>query len=112
MMTRSSAGRLYGDVLAAGGKIYEYEPSMIHAKILVIDGLWSVVGSTNFDSRSFGINDEVNMAVLDPQLAARLTQDFWKDVQRSREISYWQWQHRPHIERAAEALGALFERQQ
>ena len=85
---------------------------MIHAKILIIDGLWSVVGSTNFDSRSFGINDEVNMAVLDPQLAARLTQDFWKDVQRSREISYWQWQHRPHIERASEALGALFERQQ
>ena len=112
MMTRSSSRRLYGDVLEAGGKIYEYEPSMIHAKILIIDGIWSVVGSTNFDSRSFGINDEVNMAVLDPQLAARLTQDFWKDVQQSREISYWQWKHRPHIERANEAFGALFERQQ
>jgi cardiolipin synthase len=112
MMTRSSSRRLYGDVLEAGGKIYEYEPSMIHAKILIVDGIWSVVGSTNFDSRSFGINDEVNMAVLDPQLAARLTQDFWKDVQQSREISYWQWKHRPHIERANEAFGALFERQQ
>jgi cardiolipin synthase len=85
---------------------------MIHAKILIIDGIWSVDGSTNFDSRSFGINDEVNMAVLDPQLAARLTQDFWKDVQQSREITYWQWKHRPHIERANEAFGALFERQQ
>lgn len=112
MMTRSSSRRLYGDVLQAGAKIYEYEPSMIHAKILIIDGMWSVVGSTNFDSRSFGINDEVNMAVLDPQLAARLTQDFWKDVQQSREITYSQWQHRPHIERANEAFGALFERQQ
>ena len=69
-------------MLEAGAKIYEYEPSMIHAKILIIDGVWSVVGSTNFDSRSFGINDEVNMAVLDPMLAARLTQDFWKDCQR------------------------------
>ena len=112
MMTRSSSRRLYGDVLEAGGKIYEYEPSMIHAKILIIDGIWSVVGSTNFDSRSFGINDEVNMAVLDPQLAARLAQDFWKDVGQSREITFQQWQHRPHIERASEALGALFERQQ
>ena len=112
MMTRSSSRRLYGDVLEAGGKIYEYEPSMIHAKILIIDGIWSVVGSTNFDSRSFGINDEVNMAVLDPQLAARLTQDFWKDVQQSREITYSQWKHWPHIERANEAFGALFERQQ
>jgi cardiolipin synthase len=112
LMTRSSSRRLYGDVLEAGGKIYEYEPAMIHAKILIIDGIWSVVGSTNFDSRSFGINDEVNMAVLDPKLAARLTQDFWKDVQQSREITYWQWKHRPHIERANEAFGALFERQQ
>lgn len=111
-MTRSSSRRLYGDVLKAGAKIYEYAPSMIHAKILVIDGIWSVVGSTNFDSRSFGINDEVNMAVLDPSLAKRLSQDFWNDVEKSKEVTLEAWEHRPHIERAHEWFGALLERQQ
>lgn len=111
-MTRSSSRRLWGDVLEAGGKIYEYQPSMIHAKILIIDGLWSVVGSTNFDSRSFGINDEVNMAVLDPVLAARLTQDFRKDVGQSKLVTLEQWRNRPHFERASEWFGAVLERQQ
>ena len=49
---------------------------MIHAKALLVDGMWSVVGSTNFDHRSFGINDEVNLVVSDPALAARLEEDF------------------------------------
>jgi cardiolipin synthase len=111
-MTRSSSRRLYGDVLEAGAKIYEYEPSMIHAKILIIDGLWSVVGSTNFDSRSFGINDEVNIAVLDTGLSERLAKDFWNDVGRSKQITFEQWKKRPHIERASEWFGALLERQQ
>ena len=51
--------------LKAGARIHEYDPTMIHAKVLVIDGLWSVVGSTNFDNRSFGINDEINVAAFD-----------------------------------------------
>ena len=93
-------------------KIYEYQPSMIHAKILIIDGVWSVVGSTNFDSRSFAINDEVNLAVLDPTLAARLTRDFQKDLSESKEITFEQWKHRPHIERANEWFFSLLERQQ
>jgi cardiolipin synthase A/B len=64
-LSRTSSRRLYGDLLQAGVKIYEYQPSMIHAKVMVIDGLWSVVGSTNFDNRSFGLNDEVNLAGCD-----------------------------------------------
>ena len=111
-MTRSSSRRLYGDVLEAGAKIYEYQPGMIHAKILIIDGVWAVVGSTNFDSRSFAINDEVNLAVLDSTLAARLTQDFQKDVSESKEITFEQWKRRPHFERANEWFFALLERQQ
>ena len=101
VMTRSSSRRLYGDVLQAGGKIYEYEPSMIHAKILVIDGLWSVVGSTNFDSRSFGINDEVNMAVLDPQSCGASYPGFLeRRAAEQGDFTTGTWQHRPHIERA------------
>lgn len=111
-MTRSSSRRLYGDVLQAGAKIFEYQPAMIHAKILIIDGIWSVVGSTNFDSRSFAINDEVNLAVLDPVLAARLNQDFQKDLSESREITFERWKRRPHFERANEWFFALLERQQ
>ena len=61
LLTRRSSRRLYGDLLKHGAAIYEYEPAMIHTKSLLVDGLWTVVGSTNFDSRSFGINDEVNL---------------------------------------------------
>jgi cardiolipin synthase len=112
LLTRRSSRRLYGPLLEAGAKIYEYGPSMIHTKSLVIDGIWGVVGSTNFDSRSFGINDEVNLAVLDQVFAQRLEQDFWKDVSQSREITYEQWRNRPYFERAHEWVGSLLERQQ
>jgi cardiolipin synthase len=112
LMTRRSSRRLYGPLLEAGAKIYEYQPSMIHTKSLVVDGLWGVVGSTNFDSRSFGINDEVNLAVLDPEFARRLEQDFFADLAKSREITLEQWRNRPHIERAHEWFGALLQRQQ
>ncbi len=57
-LTRSSGCAAYGDLLKAGAGIYEYDASMIHCKIMIIDGVWSVVGSTNLDNRSFGINDE------------------------------------------------------
>src|SRR5205823_13418030 len=82
-LTRRSSRRLYGDLLAAGAKIYEYQPSLIHSKLLIVDGLWSVVGSTNFDSRSFGLNDEVNLAGLDPALAATREQQFAEELEYS-----------------------------
>src|SRR5581483_5874896 len=98
--------------LQAGVKIYEYSPSMIHAKILIVDGTWVVVGSTNFDSRSFGINDEVNLAALDPALAARLIADFQQDAARSKQVSYDAWARRGLLERGEAVVGWLFERQQ
>jgi cardiolipin synthase A/B len=112
LLTRRSSRRLYGPLLEAGAKIYEYQTSMIHTKSLVIDGVWGIVGSTNFDSRSFGINDEVNLGVLDQAFAKRLEQDFWNDVSQSREITYEQWRNRPYFERAHEWVGSLLERQQ
>ncbi len=75
------------NLLQAGAEIYEYGPSMIHAKLMTVDGLWSVVGSTNFDHRSFALNDEVNLAVLDRQLAATIEADFFDDLQQSRQLS-------------------------
>jgi cardiolipin synthase len=112
LLTRGSSRRLYGDLLQAGAKIYEYKPAMTHTKTLVIDGLWSVAGSTNMDSRSFGINDEVNLAVLDSTFAGRLEKDFRRDVQDSRPVSYAEWNRRPFWERGYEWFGALVERQQ
>jgi cardiolipin synthase len=111
-LTRSSSRRLYGDLLQAGAQIYEYEPTMNHAKTLVIDGMWSVVGSTNFDNRSFGINDEVNLAAFDKKLAARITEDFVRDCEESKAVNYEEWRRRSIFERAHELFGMLLERQQ
>jgi cardiolipin synthase len=112
LLTRRSSRRLYGDLLAAGAQIYEYQSSMVHTKSMIIDGLWSVVGSTNFDNRSFGLNDEVNLVVFDHSVAERLEEDFAGDVAASRAVSYAEWRRRSISERAHEWLGWLLERQQ
>ena len=111
-IVRRSSRRLYGDLLEAGAEIYEYQAAMIHAKILIIDDCWSVVGSTNFDNRSFGLNDEVNLATYDKHLAARLTEDFTRDLTESRQVSLEEWNKRGLLERAHEQVGRVFERQQ
>ena len=112
MLTRSASRRGYGRLLQAGAEVFEYQAAMIHAKILLVDGLWCVVGSTNFDQRSFGINDEVNMAVREKELALRLEKDFILDIASSRQMSYEEWRNRPILERAPEILGAVLEHQQ
>jgi cardiolipin synthase A/B len=112
LLTRRSSRRLYGQLLRAGASIYEYQPTMLHAKVLVVDGTWSVVGSTNFDNRSFGLNDEVNLAAYCPELGARLEEDFAHDLAQSRQVNYQTWRRRPFMERGHELLGWLLERQQ
>jgi cardiolipin synthase len=84
---RTLSHRSVSHLLQAGAEIHEYGPSMIHAKLMTVDGLWSVVGSTNFDHRSFALNDEVNLAVLDQQLAATIESDFFDDLEQSRRLS-------------------------
>ncbi len=111
-LLRSASRLRYGDLLKAGAEIYEYEPTLIHAKVMIIDGLWSVVGSANFDNRSFGLNDEVNLAARDADLAARLTRDFEEDIRQSERVQYDKWKRRGPIERFGELLGWLLERQQ
>jgi cardiolipin synthase A/B len=111
-LTRSSGRSAYGKLLKAGANVYEYEPSMIHAKIAIFDGVWSVVGSTNLDNRSFGINDEINVAVLDPHIADRLTRDFESDASESKHVTLEDWKKRPVPERLMEMVGWIFEREQ
>ncbi len=86
-MIRRLSHRSVRRLLQAGAEIYEYEPAMIHAKLMTVDGLWNVVGSTNFDHRSFALNDEVNLAVLDRELAATIEGDFFDDLQQSHRLS-------------------------
>jgi cardiolipin synthase len=112
LLTRSSSRHAYGHLLKAGARILEYRPAMIHAKILLIDGVWAVVGSTNFDNRSFGLNDEVNLAVRNREFTLRLEKDFVHDLAEAEPVSYEQWRHRPVLERAPELLGWVLERQQ
>lgn len=110
--TRLASRRRYGELLAHGIQIYEYVPGMIHAKIMIIDNLWSVVGSTNFDNRSFGLNDEINLVVRNEGFAARLSTDFERDRGQSRNVTLDEWLHRSYVERALAMIGSLFERQE
>jgi cardiolipin synthase len=112
MLTRSSSRLCYGKLLRAGAEIAEYQPSMIHAKVLVVDSTWAVIGSTNFDDRSFGLNDEVNLAVRDSAFAARLERDFARDMALSNPVSYEQWRKRSVFERAPELVGWVLRKQQ
>jgi cardiolipin synthase A/B len=112
LLTRSTSRGGYGPLLQSGAEVYEYKPSMIHAKVLCIDGLWAVVGSTNFDNRSFGINDEVNLAICDAAFAEQLERDMTADLEHSRRVSLEEWRRRPMTERAPELLGWIIERQQ
>jgi cardiolipin synthase len=111
-LTRSTGRRLFGELLKAGARIYEYQPSMIHAKIMITDGAWVVFGSTNLDNRSFGINDEVNVAALDSKLGSTLTGEFDDDLSHCDEITFERWSTRSLWERLLEWIGDIIARQQ
>jgi cardiolipin synthase len=112
MVTRSTSRAGYGELLKAGAEVYEYQPAMIHAKVLCVDDLWVVVGSTNFDNRSFGINDEVNLAIRNADVTMRFESDMAIDLDESRRVLLEEWKHRPVTERVTELMGMIIERQQ
>jgi len=97
------AGRAkYEELLEAGVRIYEYLPSMMHAKTMVADGMWATVGSMNADNRSLSFNEESNLLVLDRALAARLERLFVEDLEHSREIELATFRQRPLHQKALE----------
>jgi cardiolipin synthase len=81
-------------------------------KTIVVDSFWSVIGTTNFDPRSFGLNDEVNVVAQSEDLAQRLELDFRNDLEKSKLVTLEEWRERPIWEKGAEFFGRLFERQQ
>jgi cardiolipin synthase A/B len=109
--TRKASRSRWGRLLAAGVEIYEFLPTLYHNKLMVVDGLLVSVGSTNFDNRSFRLNDEANLNVLDAAFAAEQIRQFDRDKARSRRITHEAWRRRPRMERALEHAAGLFRSQ-
>jgi cardiolipin synthase len=106
------AGRWHYEVLLRRGiRIFEYKPTMMHAKTMVVDGIWSTVGSSNFDDRSFRLNDEVNINIYDEPLAATMEAMFHEDLAHSDEITLRKWFRRGFTDRVKEAAAELFKPQ-
>jgi cardiolipin synthase len=108
---RWAAQGLYGELLKAGIRIFEYQPTMMHCKVLVIDDVWSSVGSANFDDRSFRLNDEANLNVFSEDLAREQLRLIDADIQQSRLMVLRKWRHRKFGRRINERLALLLRSQ-
>lgn len=105
------AGRSrYEQLLKGGIRIYEYQPTMIHSKTFIADGIWGTIGSMNFDNRSLAFNNESNLVFLDPVQGARLDSTFFDDLTRSKEIILSEFQKRPWYDHVIENGAALLSR--
>ena len=104
---RAASRGSWGPLLKAGAQIYEYQPSMYHCKVMIVDNLLVSVGSTNFDNRSFRLNDEANLNVYDPAFAQRQTLIFETDLKTARQVTYDDWINRPLKEKLTEKLALL-----
>ncbi len=106
-IVRAASRERWGDLLEAGVQIAEYQPTMFHVKALVVDSLLVSVGSTNFDNRSFSINDEANLNVLDREFASRQVEIFEKDWLRARRVTLQEWRDRPLLEKWGDEMASL-----
>ncbi len=110
-IVRRASRAMWGPLLEAGVRIYEYQPTMYHTKVMVVDDRWVSVGSTNFDDRSFRLNDEANINVLDTAFGAESARDFEADRARSRRVTLEEWRGRPLWERIQERWATLWRSQ-
>ena len=110
-IVRKASKTSWGKLLAAGIEIAEYEKTMYHCKIFIVDDLLVSVGSTNFNNRSFRLNDEANLNVLNAEFAQKQLAIFNEDWANSKPITYEQWANRPATEKFLESIAALFKSQ-
>jgi cardiolipin synthase len=108
---RQNSLRLYGKLLEAGVEIYEFQPTMLHQKTMIVDGVWASVGTTNFDNRSFALSEETNVCFHDRALIRELEGIFVADLARCNRIALSDWRHRGLWQRATEQLASLIEDQ-
>jgi cardiolipin synthase A/B len=110
-IARQASRLAYEFLLRRGIRIFEYQPTMMHSKTMVVDGIWTTIGSSNFDDRSFRLNDEVNVNVYDEAIASQVEQMFMDDVAKSVEITPRKWLRRPFFDRFKEGFAGVFKRQ-
>ena len=108
MPVKYASRKHYDQLMQLGIDIYEYQPTMMHTKTFVVDGVWSMFGSANFDNRSLELNDELNVAVANRELAARLLADFEQDVKSSRRLDLQSWRQRSMLMKAREFFWSSF----
>jgi cardiolipin synthase len=103
-IVRQASRAQFGELLQAGVEIYEYTPALLHAKTMVIDGVWATIGSTNLDNLSFAFNEELNLFFYDRGVAQQLERVFMEDLQISRRVTYEAWKDRGFGARILEVL--------
>jgi cardiolipin synthase A/B len=110
-VVQKASRAVWGELLDGGVEIWQFQPAKFHMKVMIVDDLWVSVGSTNFDNRSFKLNDEANLNVLDADFARAQSKVFEHDLRRSHRITAEEWRKRPLRERIAERAAALFDSQ-
>ena len=108
MPVKYASRNAYERLLSMGIELYEYQPTMMHTKTLVVDGAWSLFGSANFDNRSLELNDELNVAVKDRDLARRFLEDFEQDLRVSSRLELARWRQRSLLEKSREKFWSYF----
>ena len=106
VVRRASRSR-WGPMLEAGVAIYEYQPTMYHTKVMIVDEVWTTVGSTNFDNRSFRLNDEANLNILEPDFARGQVRLFEQDRAQSTRITLDMWRSRPRSEKLQDWVAGI-----
>jgi cardiolipin synthase len=110
-LVRRASRHRWGKLLQNGVRIFEYQPTMFHRKVMIIDDLWVSVGSANFDNRSFRLNDEANLNVFDSEFALEENEAFEKDKQMSQEVTWELWKQRSIIQKVSDATVGLLRSQ-
>lgn len=106
-LARQNSVRLYGTLLKGGVKIYEYHPRMLHQKVMVVDGCWCSVGTSNFDNRSFALNEETTLCLCDEAVVGAVARAFDEDLAESHEVRLDEWRRRGVLARAQELVASL-----
>jgi cardiolipin synthase len=103
-IVRQASRAQFGPMLRAGVQIYEYAPALLHAKTMVIDGVWATLGSTNLDNRSLALDEELNVIIYDRGIAQQFERTFLDDISVSRPVTYEAWKKRGLWSRTLELL--------
>ncbi len=110
-LTRHAGQASYETLIENGVKIYEYQRTMLHAKVITIDHSWATLGSANLDNRSLVLNDELNISIVDPTIIVQIERQFWQDIKASQHIRIALWHRRRWLERLAIAGSSVFSKQ-